>query len=307
MNKTKYVKYPYEYFAAQVEFGLAVSRVLKKRKIEVFKKYTDIYGAVTDHRFADTPNSKWVPNILKKLDYALENIVDSKELSTYIYDLFLSTPYIYEEYPSKYINEPLRFGCFKLNYSNYYQHLKVVRLHFSPLRNGLDKLDKELRTSDLADVYMSDRKEEFRNMITYIFNNPEEFKGATHFYSSTWLQNLPAYKSFFPRTKRKLEDTVFYWIWGQFIKWDYSGNKYRLEEFASKLTQAKNIKQVIDAIPYKVYEVKIPLKRMFDFYGLSQPVVVETESFVDASTEFAPLEFLSNHLLPSQTAYQLEE
>lgn len=80
-----------------------------------------------------------------------------------------------------------------------------------------------------------------------------------------------------------------------------------MEEFASKLTKAKNIKQVIDAIPYKVYEVKIPLKRMFDFYGLSQPAAVETESFVDASTEFAPLEFLSNHLLPSQTAYQLEE
>lgn len=304
MNKVKFIKYPYEYFAAQIEFGLAVARVLRKRKLtEVFKTYTDIYGALTNHSFADFPGNEWVGEILNKFEILLKTEKDSKLLSEKTYELFLSTPHKYDVFPSPYKNEPLRFGCFKLNYSDFYKKQKTVRLHFSPLRDGLASKNPSLRTSDLSPVYAAERKKDFSKMIQYIFDNPEQFKGATHFYSSTWLQNLDTYKNFFPRTKRYLNTSAFYWLWGQFIKWDYTGNSYRLNKFVTQLSQAKTMEQVINAIPYKIYDVKVPLKKMFSYYGLTPKVEVAPQEVLVGE----PLEFLANPLLQTHIAYQLEE
>ena len=304
MNKKKFIKYPYEYFAAQIEFGLAVARVKKKKNLAaVFKEYTDIYGAITNHSFADWPGNTWVSEVITSFERLLRTEKDPVKLSEKTYDLFLSTPHKFEIYPSPYVNEPLRFGCFKLNYSDYYKKLKVIRLHFSPLREGLATKNPLLQTSDLSPIYLPERKKDFARMNQYIYENPAEFKGATHFYSSTWLQNLDVYKGFFPRTKRYLNNSVFYWVWGQFIKWDYSGNKYRLINFKNTLATAKTMKQVIDALPYKTYEVKVPLKKMFEYYGFDSKV--KTARAVEVSAE--PLEFLSNPLLQTHIACQLEE
>jgi hypothetical protein len=304
MNKKSFIKYPYEYFAAQIEFGLAVARVQKRKKLEdVFKEYTDIYGALTNHSFADFPGNEWVSKILRDFEHLLLTEKNSQKLSEKTYNLFLNTPHKFEVFPSPYVNEPLRFGCFKLNYSEYYKHLKVIRLHFSPLREGLASKNPLLQTSDLSSIYLPERKKDFSKMIEYIFENPEQFKGARHFYSSTWLQNLEVYKGFFPRTKRYLNTNVFYWLWGQFIKWDYSGNTHRLAKFKAALTSAGTMQQVIDAIPYKIYEVKVPLKKMFEFYGLTSKL--EVAPVEEVSEE--PLEFLSSPLLQKHIAYQLEE
>lgn len=304
MNKKTFIKYPYEYFAAQIEFGLAVARVQKKKNLpDIFKKYTDIYGALSNHLFADYPGNEWVAKILQDFEHLLLTEKNSVALSKKTYDLFLNTPHRSEVFPSPYVNEPLRFGCFKLNYSEYYQKLKVIRLHFSPLREGLASRNPLLRTSDLSPVYLPERKKDFSNMIGYIFDNPEKFKDATHFYSSTWLQNLDVYKGFFPRTKRYLNTNVFYWLWGQFIKWDYSGNAHRLAKFKEALDSAKNMEQVINAIPYKIYEIKVPLKKMFEFYGLTSKL----EAVQVGAVSEEPLEFLSNPLLQKHIAYQLEE
>jgi hypothetical protein len=304
MNKKKFIKYPYEYIAAQIEFGLAVARVKRKKDLKaVFKTYTDIYGVITNNIYADMPGNEWVKVNIKTFEKLLSTEKDPTILSQKVYDLFLATPHRFDIYPSPYINEPLRFGCFKLNYSDYYKNQKVVRLHFSPLREGLANKNPVLRTSDLSPVYLEERKKDFSTMIQYIYDNPLEFKGATHFYSSTWLQNLDVYKGFFPRTKRYLNTGVYYWLWGQFIKWDYTGNKHRLSTFKKSLEGAKTMAQVINAVPYKIYDVKIPLKKMFAYYGLStKKVAVPVSDFAEV-----PLQFVANPLLPTHTVYQSEE
>lgn len=303
MNKKKFIKYPYEYIAAQIEFGLAVARVKRTKDLAaVFKTYTDIYGVITNNMYANIPGNEWVKENINSFEKLLKTEKDSTKLSIKTYDLFLATPHKYDVFPSPYINEPLRFGCFKLNYSDYYKNQKVVRLHFSPLREGLGSKNPLLRTSDLSPVYLDERKKDFSKMIQYIYDNTQEFQGATHFFSSTWLQNLDVYKGFFPRTKRYLNTNAFYWLWGQFIKWDYTGNKHRFTVFKTSLQNAKNMQQVIDAIPYKIYDVKVPLKKMFEYYGLTtKKVVAPVLDFVEV-----PLQFVANSPLPTHIVYQSE-
>lgn len=304
MNKKKFIKYPYEYIAAQIEFGLAVARVKRKKDLRsIFKTYTDIYGALANHTYADLPGNEWAREVITNFEKLLRTQKDSTKLSQAVYDLFLTTPHRFDIFPSPYANEKMRFGCFKLNYSTYYQKLKVVRLHFSPLREGLGSKNPLLRTSDLSSIYIDERKKDFSKMIRYIYENPQEFKGATHFFSSTWLQNLDVYKNFFPRTKRYLNTSAYYWLWGQFIKWDYTGNKHRFENFKKALESAKTFDQVINAIPYKIYDVKIPLKKMFNYYGLeTKTKAVRVSELVEE-----PLQLLTNPLLPTHIVYQSEE
>lgn len=294
MKAKKYIKYPFEYIAAQVEFGSAIARITKLRRVDVFKKYTDLYGALTNHQFANK-GQPWIGETLYKLDRLLSKKY-SQNLSKQIYDLFLSTPDIYETVPSPYTDE-LKFGCFRLNYSNYYKTQGLVRLHFSPLRSGLLLKDDKFKTSDLSPVYLHQRQSEFRSMIEYIYNNPQQFEGATHFYSSTWMQNLSVYQSFFPTSRKKLVRNLFFWQWGQFMRWDFSGNESRYVEFKKNLTKARSLRQVINCIPYKVYEVKIPLNDMFAFYGLGDVL-----SSAPTQPSKMNLEFYTSHPLLQRTA-----
>jgi hypothetical protein len=260
------IKYPYEYIAAQVEFGVKVVEITGQKATLVFNKYTNLYGTLSNHRFADNGEFAWVKPVLTELDKLVTEMSDPVKLAEAIYKLYLWIPL---EKPHVHANENLHFGCFRLNNSKYYQTRKEVRLHFSPTREGISANDPTMRASDLAPVYMSKRYEEFKQMIKYIFDNPELFGGATHFVSSSWLQNLSTYRSFFPEiaenNKTKVEHG-HWWYWGQFLKWDLSGNAERLKELQNNLKAAKSFEEATDAIPLQIYEVKVPLEEMFAKY-----------------------------------------
>jgi hypothetical protein len=255
------IKYPYEYIAAQVEYGVKVVAITKLDPVHVFNRYTNLYGTLSNHHFATERGYAWVKKVLAKLNTYLSQDLSTEELSKKIYDLYLTVP-LEKHAPNA--NKELHFGCFRLNNSKYYKSRKEVRLHFCPTRAGLRSRDPKLRASDLAPVYMDKRKAEFKRMIQYIHENPEEFGGATHFVSSSWLQNLSVYKSFFPANIRKKKVVHgHWWFWGQFLKWDLTGNEKRLNEFRKNLKKVRSLKSATNAIPLQIYEVRVPLKKMF--------------------------------------------
>lgn len=273
MNSKELIKYPYEYFAAQIYFARKISGITGENICAVAKEYTNLYGALTSDTYANDTDRNWVNIILSKFEYILLYISDNEEASQKIYKLFLN-----QENVSKTIvtyPKPTKkgvFGCFRYNYKDWYKDQNLIRLHFLPTRRGLFENDPKLQVGDLSRVFIEDRKKEFSDLINFIYNNQSEFSDAKYFMSSTWLQEVPAYQSFFPEkysTDPYYRTQIvysFHWIWSQFIKWDLSGNVSKFEEFRQKLSEANTLQQTIDSIPSKVYEVKVPLEEMFEMY-----------------------------------------
>jgi len=311
MNSTrkKYIKYPFEYFAAQVEFGVRIAQIKKISRKKAFLKYTDIYGALTNHTFADNKKNKWVKGVLADFEKLVETTRNIDSLSFKTYKLFLTTPFAKTGLDLPKSRDTLRFGCFRLNNSSYYKKRGLVRLHFSPTRQGMLSTDLQLRASDLSSVYLDSRNGEFSQMINYIYENPQKFGNVTHFMSSTWMQGLPVYQSFFPESSvlyRKPLDDVFMWLWGQFMKWDFTGNERRFQEFKKNVRAARNMSEVAGAVPFKVYEVLIPIEEMFAKY-VPGYVNEKTENVGTIESVAIQQQFGTSHPLHSHTVYQSKE
>jgi hypothetical protein len=306
-----YIKYPYEYIAAQMEFGARIVEITGKNPYRIYQQYTDIYGTLTNHKFAGDKKHPWVKYVLQELERILRSKRSTDWKTGKVYQLYMNIPL--DEPASKRVSrkvvpDEINFGCFKLNNSKFYRSKKEVRLHFVPLRKGLTAESEELRTSDLAPVYLDERQNEFSEMINYIYENPGTFKGVTHFVSSSWLQNLPVYRSFFPENaERTRVEWGYLWLWGQFLKWDMTGNEKRLQVFKENLSKAESTEEIINAIPMQVYEVRIPLEDMFWKYVAGYEKNNDVEEDLKNFTDPVSLRFGTTRPARARTAGRSRE
>lgn len=296
MNKKKVykTKYPKEYLQAQIEFGFFVNKYLKNDIRETYKSYTDIYGTLSNHIFAASNKDSWVLRVLKDFELLLEKFSNEdslNELSKRVYELYLSVPK--EE---EIIENNLRFGCFRLNTSDYYRAKGEVRLHFIPLKEGLSSTDLSFRVSDLSFIYMPKRRAEFFELVLYLFDNQNEFGNDTVFVSRTWLQNIASYSSLLPEVAVRSEiGNEFQWLWTQFLRWDGSGNAERLAEFSKNLRNSNSSSSVFKSVPLKIIDARVYLSDLFEMY------IPEYKKI-----EYASSEQFDTNLLSQQSAdYQL--
>lgn len=270
-EKTEVISQPYEYFDAQVSFAKKISEITGKNLENCMFEYTDLYNSLTNKPYGEEEEKGNYLSLWKKYIATIQGITDSKEISDLTYELFLK-----QDYSREMISENQGtniFGCFKIDYSDYNQKRKQIRLHFSPTRLDILKNDNEERYGDLSTKYISKRKDEFRDMIKYIHDNINLFKGAKYLKSHTWLQNIPNYQNLFPgkyslEENRVKKDNSFLGLWGQFVKWDLTGNKEVYERFKENLEKANTLEECVNAFPYPVYEIQVPLEELFKMYDV---------------------------------------
>jgi len=267
------ISQPYEYFDAQVSFAIKISEISGKKLEEGMFEYTDLYNSLTNKPYGEQEEKGNYLPLWKEYMRGIQDLSGTKDISDITYNLFLEQDYskiIISENQNQQTNT---FGCFKIDYGDYNKQREQIRLHFSPKRLDLLKSDNEDKHGDLSTKYLPRRKEEFKSMIMYIHENINLFDGAKYLKSSTWLQNIPNYQSLFP-SKYSLEENRikknknFLGLWGQFVKWDLTGNKKIFKIFRENLKKANTLEDSINAFPYPVYEIKVPLEKLFKMYEI---------------------------------------
>jgi len=273
----KVIYHPIEFIKAQVMFAMYMSKFTGLSFEASIIEYTDLYIMFTGKKWDEEDDKgnyskDWLYLMLK-----VKNISDVNQISKIIFEDYSKRENGQKELKpeEKYSHgeDEDKFGSFTVTYNDYCKEREQVRLHFTPMRNGLFEKEVEKQVGDLSSYYLINRKEEFKDLVKYIKDNPEKYKGAKYFVSSTWLQNIPNYQILFPRKysqneNRELVKDSFLGLWGQFEKWNYTGNIKNLEIFENNLIKAKSKEECVDAFPYPVYKIRVPLEEMFEYYSL---------------------------------------
>ncbi len=270
-EKREVISQPYEYFDAQVSFAKKISEITGERLEDCMFEYTDLYNSLTNKPYGEEEEKGNYLPLWKTYMAEIQGLIDSTDISDITYKLFLEQERSKVEICEDNNEEPNTFGCFKIDYGDYNKQREQIRLHFSPKRLDLLKGDNEEKHGDLSTRYFSQRKEEFRSMIRYIHDNPNLFEGAKYLKSSTWLQNIPNYQNLFPKKYSLDENRVkkeknFLGLWGQFVKWNLTSNTEVYTSFKENLEKASTLKEAINAFPYPVYEIQVPLEELFEMY-----------------------------------------
>lgn len=265
------ISQPYEYFDAQVSFAKKISEITGENLEKCMFEYTDLYNSLTNKSHGEEEEKANYLPLWKTYMERIQDLSETEIISDITYRLFLEQDYSKIMISGNQNQETNTFGCFKIDFSDYNKQREQIRLHFSPKRLDLLKSDSEEKHGDLSTKYITNRKQEFKSMIQYIHKNINLFEGAKYLKSSTWLQNIPNYQSFFPskyslKENRIKKDKNFLGLWGQFVKWDLTGNKDVYKIFRENLEKANTLEDAINAFPYPVYEIQVPLKELFKMY-----------------------------------------
>ncbi len=219
----KVIHHPIEFIKAQVLFAMYMSKFTDLSFEASIIEYTDLYIMFTGKKWDEEDDKgnyakDWLDLLIK-----IKNLSDVEEISQIIYEEYCKRSNSQKELKpeEKYQQEEDedKFGCFTITYNDYCKEREQIRLHFTPMRNGLFEKEAEKQVGDLSSYYLNERKEEFRELVKYIKDNPEKYKGAKHFVSSTWLQNIPNYQVLFPskysqNANRELVNDSFLGLWG---------------------------------------------------------------------------------------------
>lgn len=265
------ISQPYEYFDAQVSFAKKISEITGETLEESMLEYTDLYNSLTNKEYGkDEEEGKYTPLWTTYME-KIKDVDTAEGISKITYGLFLEQEYSKVVVSNEEKEEANRFGCFKIDYGDYNREREQIRLHFTPERRDLLKGKFEEKHGDLSTKYLPERREEFKSMVRYIHDHMDLFEGAKYLKSSTWLQNIPNYQSFFPSKYVLEENRVkkgknFLGLWGQFVKWDLTGNVEVLNKFEENLEKSTMLDDAIETFPYPVYEIQVPLEELFEMY-----------------------------------------
>ncbi len=265
------ISQPFEYFDAQIIFAKKISDITEDSLEECMLNYTDLYNSITNKEYGNEEVKGNFSPLWIEYTEKIKISSDLEEISNITYNLFLKQKHSKIKISEGKEKEKNSFGCFSMNYGDYNKERKQIKLHFTPSRKDLLKNDYETKYGDLSSFYLPQRKQEFREMVKYIHDNPKLFEGAKHLKSSTWLQNRPNYQALFPRKyssdgNRIRKKNNFLGLWGQFVKWDLNGNTEVFKKFKNNLEKAQTLENAINSFPYPVYEIKVPLEELFEMY-----------------------------------------
>lgn len=154
----------------------------------------------------------------------------------------------------------LYFGCFRFDYDD---KDKSVTLHFQN--------NDETGLGPLSSARIGNRLGDLKAMFRHIAKEHPEAKVVK---GGSWLYNYQSYRRLFPSKyteNMRVEEVPFprsMGIWGQFLDSKGGLNQERVEGFTQKINEAKNIDELLSAIPFKILYPKCEIKEFYDFYGI---------------------------------------
>lgn len=242
--------YPLDYFTLQFQFASQWSRITGKSLARSLVDETSLYRRVIGKVHNQT-------NIDPAWDKIMEEMGEAqspKEMADFLYQYYLHQNHENEEGTEN------QFGSFSFNYE---ESTKTIRVHF--------KNKSKAEKSDLAKEYVSERLAELKQMFEAISHRHPE---AEWVLGHSWLYNLEAYKRLFPPAfVEKLEsvpmgDSYFRTdaVWGQFIKKDGLVDSKKLTEFVSKIEEAKNVNELLQAFPFLPLQATSPVVQFYEYY-----------------------------------------
>lgn len=249
-------RYPREYFAAPVYFALKTAEITSISLEDSMTAYTGLYTEVTG---LDWRSDKTSP-IWKKILAKIGDSKDPEYITDIMYGEFLQLPH--SKYNPEFVPEGLiKFGPLALDYTPYNKERLSIRIHYLVQRGEASYLSSE--KSDELRQYFKD----------FLQHAKDHHSDAVYFTSSTWLNNIPNFVKLFPpnfnKKTKNIGGSSYLGLWGQFVKSDGTGNTKRLAEFTTNLAEAKNIKEVIRAIPLPVLEAVEPIDDFYQMYKIS--------------------------------------
>jgi hypothetical protein len=162
-----------------------------------------------------------------------------------------------------------QYGCFSYDIK---RGTKKAHMHFDnreydPTHSPLSFEQRTARLQELHDLFAHMRQ--YKGDVETVMGN-------------SWLYNLHAYRSLFPReytAHRQPVRDVSTWklngVWGQFIQADHTLNKKRAEQLMTALRAAHagdDIETVLyESLPLKVLSVRGPVNAFYDMYGIEHP------------------------------------
>jgi hypothetical protein len=241
-------QYPRAYFAAPVYFATTLAALAGSAIADTIATYTGLYRELTGKPPAtDAVDPTWATLISR-----IERLTDPEAITTLVYAAYCRQPRsIYD--PARNDEQARIAGVFGYVYD---AADRQARLHFFPRRGAV---------SALASTQAPQRRAEFRQLLIDIKQTHPE---AETLKSSTWLQNIPNYRTLFPKAftnaLRDIGGGSYLGVWGQFVRGDGSGNLDRLATFIAALANAQTVAEAIDALPLNVLEGVGPIT---DFYA----------------------------------------
>ena len=141
----KILKYPIEYFEAQVMFAKKISEIRFIQLNEAFLEYTDLYHLIVNKEFGEKEgrgiyDSKWL-NFLSKtnLNSSISEIaVLANDIFKCCEDNYIELP-DNTDYSSK---DEKQIGCFSISFNEYNLSKLQIKLHFRPKRVGISFKDQ---------------------------------------------------------------------------------------------------------------------------------------------------------------------
>jgi hypothetical protein len=256
------LEFPYERIVAEISFSKKAAEIMGIDLFEAFYNYSDFYGTIFDKKYDEVKASG---DFIKLKEISK---LPTDQFAAEAYKIYIASPHnLYEEGWTP--NGTKRFGAIGFDFSDYNKEKNQIKTHFLPSRKG--------NVSDLSSEKLQERRKDFKQALEYVHSHPEEYQGAKHITSFSWLHNLPNYRALFPqktidRLKPSPADKMSYkGFWGQFSKWTGEGNKQSLEkllENLNKLPKTASLEDLVNCLPFRVLEGKWTLEEFYEEYEI---------------------------------------
>ncbi|OGL53870.1 hypothetical protein A3K55_01580 [Candidatus Shapirobacteria bacterium RBG_13_44_7] len=259
-------KYPVGYFDTQVRFAHHLARVNNLPFVDALTQYTAVYRRITgsNEGFKTPTNPTWF-----ELVSAIDQNTD--QATQLVWSSFIQNPKsVYREgLPS---SDGRHFGSYIYKFPDNQpvdnQHLE---LHFADSQRGQEK-------SDFSRRYLVDRIADLTRLFLTVHQkmaNDSSFQPQEVTLGS-WMCAFPSVQESLPPNfvaSAKIlrpPDLSFRGdsLWGQFLTHNGGLNVPRFYEFTSKLPQAQNLDQLVDAFPMPVIFLRGPIQDFFSHYQI---------------------------------------
>jgi hypothetical protein len=247
IEKKETQEYPREFFDLQIEVARKVMEIEGVSISQALSEYTGLYRRLKIGKSFDPNNPIWQEFV---------STLNKENLSDKVYEFYLKRKDI-ELSPDP---NRKKFGCFTFEYL---EEDKCVRTHFG---------NNEKNGSPLSDENLPKRLAELKSLFQYAKDN---YPQAQIVRGGSWIYNLAKYRRLFPpQYTQDLQPVTTsspfrgFSGWGQFLDKNMEIKPELVQLFKDKLTQAKNIDEILESLPLKTFKVEGKVEDFYNFYGI---------------------------------------